>query len=394
MNVLGLRKGIARLAAAAVAVLALNGGAMASYDFNKAWKDVAAALGKGLPRTVTNKVSEIVREAVAEKRWPTAARAFLVREDAMREFRDELPQDWLPGFAASVDAQPAPLQAVLQLHLAHTYLENSRSWRWGGESPTKLDDEAAADKMPPWSPEKIGATLEAQIKKVFAHADELKRQKLDDWAELFDRGNMPVSYMPTLYDFAVRDAIRFYDTSAFDDTLERGLALYDDLIAFHQADGGVDALAYAELERAEHVKTFDRKPGKERDAAFEAFLDDFSEAGVLVPLEKEELIDVGMTISGCGPAYVYMYIDAMAKAGEKLGLDYETAATLAKATCRGSALLSELSDRSLEDLRIAVCSPGGTTIEGVESLWASDLDGVVEKALKAAYDRSVELAAK
>ena len=80
---------------------------MASYDFNKAWKDVAAAQRKGLPRTVTNKVSEIVREAVAEKRWPTAARAFLVREDAMREFRDELPQDWLPEFAASVDAQPA-----------------------------------------------------------------------------------------------------------------------------------------------------------------------------------------------------------------------------------------------------------------------------------------------
>ena len=61
-------------------------------------------------------------------------------------------------------------------------------------------------------------------------------------------------------------------------------------------------------------------------------------------------------------------------------------------TCRGSALLSERSDKSLEDLRIAVCSPGGTTIEGVESLWESDLDGVVEKALKAAYDRSVELA--
>lgn len=132
--------------------------------------------------------------------------------------------------------------------------------------------------------------------------------------------------------------------------------------------------------------------GKVTDEAFDAFLEDFSAAGVLVPLEKEELIDVGMTISGCGPAYVYMYIDAMAKAGEKLGLDYETAATLAKATCRGSALLSEVSDKSLEDLRIAVCSPGGTTIEGVKSLWESDLDGVVEKALQAAYNRSVELA--
>lgn len=130
---------------------------------------------------------------------------------------------------------------------------------------------------------------------------------------------------------------------------------------------------------------------KVSDEAFAAFQEDFAAAGVLVPLEKEELIDVGMTISGCGPAYVYMYIDAMAKAGEKLGLDYETAATLAKATARGSALLSEVSDKSLEDLRIAVCSPGGTTIEGVESLWESDLDGVVEKALQAAFDRSVEL---
>ena len=349
MNVLGLRKGIARLAAAAVAVLALNGGAMASYDFNKAWKDVAAAQGKGLPRTVTNKVSEIVREAVAEKRWPTAARAFLVREDAMREFRDELPQDWLPGFAASVDAQPAPLQAVLQLHLAHTYLENSRSWRWGGESPTKLDDEAAADKMPPWSPEKIGATLEAQIKKVFAHADELKRQKLDDWAELFDRGNMPVSYMPTLYDFAVRDAIRFYDTSAFDDTLERGLALYDDLIAFHQADGGVDALAYAELERAEHVKTFDRKPGKERDAAFEAFLDDFLKRYG----DRTEVV----AIAAAKKARMLEDRDESV-AAHALAAEYKTKWTETPGGKMCAALIGEIEDKSLSvDVERNWCAP-------------------------------------
>ncbi|MBO4382673.1 MAG: pyrroline-5-carboxylate reductase [Clostridia bacterium] len=130
------------------------------------------------------------------------------------------------------------------------------------------------------------------------------------------------------------------------------------------------------------------------DNVFEAFCRDFAAAGVLVPLEREELIDVGMAISGCGPAYIYMYIDAMAKAGEKLGLDYETAATLAKATARGSATLSERSDKSLEDLRIAVCSPGGTTIEGVKTLWDDDLDGIVERALKAAYDRSLELSSK
>ena len=140
----------------AVAILAasvtLKGVVMGAYNFAKAWKAVDEAQCEGLPRTVTNKVEEIAREAIAAARWPDAARAFLVREQAMKEFRDELPQDWLPAFAASVDAQPAPLQAVLQLHLAHTYQENSRRWRWGGAAPTKLDEAAAADKMPPWSP--------------------------------------------------------------------------------------------------------------------------------------------------------------------------------------------------------------------------------------------------
>ena len=191
----------------------------------------------------------------------------------MRQFTDELPQDWLPAFAASVDAKPAPLQAVLQLHLAHTYQENSRKWRWGGAAPTKLDDAAAKDKMPPWSPEKIAATLEAQFAKVFAHSDELKAMKLDDWSALFNRGTWPAQYCPTLFDFAVRDAIQFYGRTIPDKTLEKGLALYDSLIEFHRADGNLDARAMAEIERAEYCRAFAAKPVKAREEEFAAFLD-------------------------------------------------------------------------------------------------------------------------
>ncbi len=126
------------------------------------------------------------------------------------------------------------------------------------------------------------------------------------------------------------------------------------------------------------------------DAQYDKFQKDFSGAGTIVPMKEEE-IDAAAVISGCGPAFVFMYIEAMAKAGEKLGMDPEVAATLAKSTVRGSALLSELSDESLETLRIRVCSPGGTTIEGVNSLFDSDLYGVVEKALQASYDRTLEL---
>ena len=271
-----LGTGAVRACMAFAVSVALNGAAM-SYDFDKAWKAVSVAQSKGLPRTVTNQVEEIFREAVSAARWPDAARAFRLREKAMQSFTDELAQDWLPAFAASVDAQPAPLQAVLQLHLAHTYHENSRRWRWGGAAPTKLDAAAAAGKMPPWSPEKIAETLEAQFAKVFARSEELKGMKLSDWTAIFDRGHLPESYAPTLYDFAVRDAISFYGETIPDKTLEKGLALYDRLIDFHKADGNLDACAMAEIGRAEYVLSFDEKPEKERMAAFAAFLDGFLE---------------------------------------------------------------------------------------------------------------------
>ena len=277
MKVISVRRGIARIVAALITAVALKGAAMAECDFEKAWKDVEASQRKNLPRTVTNKVEEIEREATKAERWPDAARAFLVREDAMKQFTDgeSRPDEWLPAFAASVDAKPAPLQAVLQLHLAHTYQENSNRWRWGGAVPTKLDDEAAKDKMPPWSPEKIAVTLESQFEKVFAYSDELKKMKLDDWSALFNRGTWPTQYCPTLFDFAVHDAIQFYGGTIPDKTLEKGLALYDALIEFHRADGNLDARAMVELGRAEYILGFDKKPAKVRNTAFAEFVDGF-----------------------------------------------------------------------------------------------------------------------
>lgn len=126
------------------------------------------------------------------------------------------------------------------------------------------------------------------------------------------------------------------------------------------------------------------------DERFDKFISDFSGAGMIVPITEEKL-EAAAVISGCGPAFVYMFMEAMAKAGEKLGIDAKTSAKLAESTTRGSALLSELSDEDLETLRIRVCSPGGTTIEGVNSLFDSDFYGIVEKALQASYNRTLEL---
>ena len=120
------------------------------------------------------------------------------------------------------------------------------------------------------------------------------------------------------------------------------------------------------------------------------FLSDFAAAGTLLEL-PEDLIDAASVISGCGPAYAFMFMDALSKAGEKLGLDPDLATKLAEATVKGSATLAELSPDTLETLRIKVCSPGGSTIEGVKVFEKENFYDITFDALKAAFDRTKEL---
>lgn len=106
---------------------------------------------------------------------------------------------------------------------------------------------------------------------------------------------------------------------------------------------------------------------------------------------SEELIDAGCSISGCGPAFVYMFAESMAKVGEELGLSGDKAIEYAAQTLLGAAKLMLTSGKTPETLRIEVCSPKGSTIEGVISLQKSDFDKNVNTALKASYKRTKEL---
>ena len=80
---------------------------------------------------------------------------------------------------------------------------------------------------------------------------------------------------------------------------------------------------------------------------------------------EESLIDAASVISGCGPAFMYTFLEAMTEAGYNLGLEREDARLYAEQTMLGAAKLAMSSEESLESLRIKVCSPGGSTIEGV-----------------------------
>lgn len=108
----------------------------------------------------------------------------------------------------------------------------------------------------------------------------------------------------------------------------------------------------------------------------------------------ESNFDAVTSISGSGPAYVYMFINALTKAGIEGGLSPEDSKKLALMTVEGSAAYAAAADYDLDTLTDRVCSKGGTTIEAVEVFREKDLFGIVSAAVKACRDKSELLSKK
>ena len=114
-----------------------------------------------------------------------------------------------------------------------------------------------------------------------------------------------------------------------------------------------------------------------------AFLSAMRAAGRFVKME-ERLFDAGMAVSGCGPAYVDLFVEALADAGVACGLPRKEAIMLAAQMTLGSARLILESGKHLGELKDAVCSPGGITIQGVRALEAHGFRSSVIEAVIAA----------
>ncbi len=116
----------------------------------------------------------------------------------------------------------------------------------------------------------------------------------------------------------------------------------------------------------------------------------FAAAGNLYSI-PEELMDSAGCISGCGPAFVYRFIDAFAKAGVESGLPEHLAYSLALKTTEGAVRMAETSPLSPSELCAQVCSKGGTTERGVNVIDEAGLDVIMKDAVDASYKRTLEL---
>lgn len=111
----------------------------------------------------------------------------------------------------------------------------------------------------------------------------------------------------------------------------------------------------------------------------------------MIEMVPEHLIDAACALNGGGPAYVAMFIEAMADGGVKQGLPRATAYRLAAQTCLGSAKMILEQDIHPGQLKDMVTSPGGTTIEGCEALERGGMRAAVIECINAAAEKSKRL---
>ena len=117
-----------------------------------------------------------------------------------------------------------------------------------------------------------------------------------------------------------------------------------------------------------------------------------SAVGIALWLDQEQQLDAVTAVSGSGPAYFFLLIEAMTAAGVKLGLPADIAAQLTVQTALGAAHMAVASDVDAAELRRRVTSPAGTTEAAIKSFQAGGFEALVEKALGAAAHRSAEMA--
>lgn len=121
-----------------------------------------------------------------------------------------------------------------------------------------------------------------------------------------------------------------------------------------------------------------------------AFVQLLSAVGQLDEI-PEALMDAGSAVSGCGPAFVYLFIEALADAGVQCGLPRDKALQYAAQTVCGAGHMAVTDGRHPAALKDAVCSPGGSTIEGVHALEDGAFRGIVMNAVQASFERTKEL---
>ena len=246
------------------------------------WKKVDEAVQKGLPKTAIEALQPIIDGALKDKAYPEAIKAIAKKISLEGQIQGNKPEERISRLAAEIDKAPkemVPVLTAIQANWYWNYFQQNR-WRFMQRTATAAPP---GNDITTWDLPRIYAEIDKQFTKALSHAAELKAIPIATYDALLEKGTMPDSYRPTLYDFLVHDALSFYTSgeqaaakaedafelsadspifSSVDEFLAwdikttdktsvtvKALQLYQDLLKFHQDDKDPTALLDADLDR-------------------------------------------------------------------------------------------------------------------------------------------------
>ncbi|MBS3763302.1 MAG: hypothetical protein KGZ25_08380, partial [Planctomycetes bacterium] len=248
----------------------------------ESWKDVQEAVEEGRPRTAKKLLKPIIEKALNEKEYDTATRAIGLKARLEAQIQGNKPTAMIVELEDEIGVAPQPMRPIMHVFLADWYWEYYRQNKLRFWQRTKTD-KSSAEEIWSWDLPRVFSAIDKNLHCALAAKAFLQQTPVEQYSNLLQKGRMPDRYRPTLYDFAVQEAIEFYcsgeqaavkpldafvlqakspvfdslkeflnwdiKTTDQDSRLYKAVRLYQDVLRFHRQAGNKDALIDWNLHR-------------------------------------------------------------------------------------------------------------------------------------------------
>tara|TARA_B110000008_G_scaffold275904_1_gene314212 strand:+ start:5426 stop:11533 length:6108 start_codon:yes stop_codon:yes gene_type:complete len=272
------------------------------------WEDVESEIKKGLPKTAIEKIDPLIKQALKDGAHAVAIRAIGQKINLEGAIQGNKAEEKIARLEDEITKAPEALKPMMRAVLSNWYWQYFQQNRWRFAQRTRTT-EAPGEDITTWDLPRILAEIDKQFQKTLSYHEVLKKEAIGDYDFLLNKGNVPESYRPTLYDFVVHDALRFYsageqagskaqdsfvlsaDSPIFASAKDfmgweidseddespkiRAIKLYQDLLNFHKNGENQDAFIEADLLRLRYG--YNQSFGEEKNARYKAALKRFTQ---------------------------------------------------------------------------------------------------------------------
>ncbi len=272
------------------------------------WKEVEEATRKGQPKTAVEILDRIYAAALKDKNYPEAIKAVGKKIALEGIIQGNKPEEKITRMQAEIAKSPKEMQPVMTAILAHWYWQyfQHNQWRFMQRTATA---QPPGDDILSWDLPRIMAEIDKHFTAALANEAELKKIPIAQYDELLDKGTLPDTYRPTLYDFLAFEALKFYSSGeqagakaedAFELTADspifgsveefmawdvktpdaasltvRAIRLYQNVLKFHKDDKEQSVFLDANLDRLHFG--YNKAVGEDKNTRYKAALEKFVE---------------------------------------------------------------------------------------------------------------------